>query len=151
MKTKIFALFLILIFLNNCGYQPIYSKKDSLKIYIKTISLEGDKKINRKILFLTNLKNQNSGSPPYNLKLISDKKIEVVARDNSGNATIYRTKITVTFSLKHQGKIFKQKEFSSDFSYNNILNSFDLSQYQKTVEENLINKIVEEIIIFMNI
>ena len=59
MKTKIFALFLILIFLTNCGYQPIYSKKDSLKIYIKTISLEGDKKINRKIIFLANLKNQN--------------------------------------------------------------------------------------------
>lgn len=151
MKTKIFGLFLILIFLTNCGYQPIYSKKDSLKIYIKTISLEGDKKINRKIIFLANLKSQNSGSPPYNLKLISNKKIEVVARDNSGNATIYRTKITVTFTLEHEGKIFKQKKFSSNFSYNNILNSFDLSQYQKTIEENLINKIVEEIIIFINI
>ena len=151
MKIKFFALFLILIFLTNCGYQPIYSNKDSLKIYIKTISLEGDKKINRKILLLTNLKNQNSGSPPYSLKLISNKKIEVVARDNSGNATIYRTKITTTFSLEHEGKIFKQKKFSSNFSYNNILNSFELSQYQKTIEENLINKIAEEIIIFINI
>ena len=82
---------------------------------------------------------------------ISNKKIEVVARDNSGNATIYRTKITTTFSLEHEGKIFKQKKFSSNFSYNNILNSFELSQYQKTIEENLINKIAEEIIIFINI
>ena len=150
MKIKFFALFLILIFLTNCGYQPLYSKKDSLKIYIKTISLEGNKKINRKIMLLTNLKNQNAGSPPYNLKIVSDKDIKVIAKDMSGNATIYRTTINVTFSLKHEGKIFKEKKFSSNFSYNNMSNSFDLSQYQKNIEENLIIKIAEEIIIYIN-
>lgn len=150
MKTRFYGLIIIFIFLTSCGYQAIYSQKDSLKINIKTINLEGDKKINRKILLLTNLKNQNSGSPPYNLKLNSNKNIKVIARDNSGNATIYRTTISVIFSLEFENEIYKQKKFSSNISYNNMTNSFDLSQYQKTIEDNLISKIVEEIIIFIN-
>ena len=150
MKTRFQGLIIIFIFLTSCGYQAIYSQKDSLKINIKTINLEGDKKINRKILLLTNLKNQNSGSPPYNLKLNSNKNIKVIARDNSGNATIYRTTISVIFSLEFENEIYKQKKFSSNISYNNMTNSFDLSQYQKTIEDNLISKIAEEIIIFIN-
>jgi len=150
MKTKKFTLLFIFIFLTNCGYQPIYLQKDNLKIFINEINLEGDKKINRKIMELTNLKKKNNGNPSYNLKLISNKDIKIVAKDKSGNASIYKTTVTVIFTLEDQNEIFKQKTFSSNFSYNDIINSFELSQYQKTIENNLINKIAEEIIIFIN-
>jgi len=150
MKTKKFTLLFIFIFLTNCGYQPIYLQKDSLKIFINEIDLEGDKKINRKIMELTNLKKKNNGKPSYNLKLISNKNIEIVAKDKFGNASIYKTTVTVIFSLEDQNEIFKQKTFSSNFSYNDIINSFELSEYQKTIENNLINKIAEEILIFIN-
>ena len=150
MKTKKFTLLFIFIFLTNCGYQPIYLQKDNLKIFINEINLEGDKKINRKIMELTNLKKKNNGNPSYNLKLISNKDIKIVAKDKSGNASIYKTTVTVIFTLEDQNEIFKQKTFSSNFSYNDIINSFELSQYQKTIENNLINKIAEEILIFIN-
>ena len=150
MKTKKFTLLFIFIFLTNCGYQPIYLQKDNLKIFINEIDLEGDKKINRKIMELTNLKKKNNGNPSYNLKLISNKDIKIVAKDKSGNASIYKTTVTVIFTLEDQNEIFKQKTFSSNFSYNDIINSFELSQYQKTIENNLINKIAEEILIFIN-
>ena len=101
-------------------------------------------------MLLTNLKNQNSGSPPYNLKLNSSKNVKVIAKDNSGKATIYRTTITVFFSLEFKNEIYKQKKFESNTSYNNMENSFDLSQYQKTIEGNLINKIAQEITIFIS-
>ena len=151
MKTKKFTLLFIFIFLTNCGYQPIYLQKDNLKIFINEIDLEGDKKINRKIMELTNLKKKNNGNPSYNLKLISNKDIKIVAKDKSGNASIYKTTVTVIFTLEDQNEIFKQKTFSSNFSYNDIINSFELSQYQKTIENNLINKIAEEILIFINV
>ena len=150
MKTKKFTLLFIFIFLTNCGYQPIYLQKDNLKIFINEINLEGDKKINRKIMQLTNLKKKNNGNPSYNLKLISNKNIEIVAKDKFGNASIYKTTVTVIFSLEDQNEIFKQKTFSSNFSYNDIINSFELSEYQKTIENNLISKIAEEILIFIN-
>ena len=46
---------------------------------------------------------------------------------------------------------FKQKDFTSNFTYNNIENKFDFSQYQKNIEINLINGIIEEIFIFLTL
>jgi len=46
-------------------------------------------------------------------------------------------------------KIFKTKNFTSDFTYNNTENKYDLSQYQNDIELNLINHIIEEIFIFL--
>ena len=52
---------------------------------------------------------------------------------------------------KGNNRLIKTKAFSEDFTYNNIENKYDLSTYQNDVENNLINKIVEDIIIFLNL
>ena len=46
-------------------------------------------------------------------------------------------------------EIKREKNFVSSFTYNNIENKFDLSQYQKNIEANLIQKLKEEIVIFL--
>ena len=115
--------------------------------------IKGNKNVNRKIVSLTNLVERNNKSYAYNLTLDSNKKIETVARDKSGNTSIYKITIITEFYLKdpnNKNKIIKNKSFSSSFSYNSIANKFDLLQYQKNIEENLINKIAEEITIFIN-
>ena len=147
-------LFLLIFFtLASCGYQPIYSKKDTLNISIKKIELVGDKTINRKIISLANLKEGINENYSYNLTIDSRKNIETVAKDKSGNASVFKTTIIVKFYLKdpnNQDNIIKTKNFTSSFSYNNITNKFDLSRYQKTIEINLIEGIVDEITIFIN-
>ena len=153
MIIKKFILILVFFAITNCGYSPIYSKKETLNISINKIELKGNKNVNRKIVSLTNLVERNNKSYAYNLTLDSNKKIETVARDKSGNTSIYKITIITEFYLKdpnNKNKIIKNKSFSSSFSYNSIANKFDLLQYQKNIEENLINKIAEEIIIFIN-
>ena len=46
--------------------------------------------------------------------------------------------------LKEGEKTVKTKEFSANFTYNNIDNKFNLSQYQKNIENNLTNKIIDD-------
>jgi len=153
MIIKKLTFILIFFLLTNCGYEAIYSKKNISNISINKIILEGNKKINRKIITQANLSTNNNETYAYDLTLISNKTIESTARDNSGNTSVYKTTITVKFYLKdpnNQNQIFKEKDFTSSFSYNNIKNKFDLSQYQKNIENNLINKIAEEIIIFLS-
>jgi hypothetical protein len=137
-----------------CGYEPIYSKKDSYNVSVKNYILEGDKSINRKLISLLNLKeNKNQQRYVYNLNLISKSITEVSAKDSLGNTSIYKTTISVNFELKNlgnEGKIFKSKNFTASFSYNSMTNKFDLTQYQKTVETNLITTISEEITIYIN-
>ena len=56
MIIKKFIYILILLALTNCGYQPIYNKSKNTNYSIKDIELEGNKKINRKIITFANLK-----------------------------------------------------------------------------------------------
>jgi|TARA_B110000008_G_C16868426_1_gene523760 hypothetical protein len=154
MIIKKFSYILIFFFLTSCGYQAIYSKKNNTSISINKIESIGDRNINRKIISLANLKERNNQNYSYDLTLSSTKIIEAVAKDKTGNTSVYKTTIVVEFYLKdpnNQGEIFKKKIFSSSFSYNNINNKFDLVKYQKNIEQNLIEKIAEEITIFLSL
>jgi len=147
MITKKIFIFLLLLTLGSCGYEPIYSKKNDLNILIKDIQLEGDKKLNRKIISLINLKKNKKG---YTLLLKSNKILKVTSKDKAGNPSTYKTTINASLSLSEENKIIKQKNFSANFNYNNMENKFNLSQYQKNIESNLINTITEQIFIFLN-
>ena len=46
--------------------------------------------------------------------------------------------------------IFKKKKFEENFNYSKTGNNFDLLQYQNNIEINLIDKIRDKIIIFLN-
>ncbi len=139
----------MLIFtLGSCGYEPMYSKKDALSKDIQSFKVEGDRGLNKKIISSLNLKN-NRDAAGYKLIIKSNKKLESASKDVSGNTSVYKTKVSVKITLINNDKILKEKIFSSEFTYNNIENKFDLSQYQKDIEANLINEIIEEIYIFL--
>ena len=72
------------------------------------------------------------------------------AKDKSGKTSVFRTVINLKLQLNQNGKLIKERSFSSNFTYNNSENNHDLLQYQKTIEINLINKIFEQIIIFLS-
>ena len=153
MILKKFIFILVFFAITNCGYTPIYSKKENLNISINSIQLKGDKNINRKIISLANLVKNKTRNYAYDLTIDTNKTTETVAKDKSGNASIYKITILTKLYLtdpNDENKVFKNKNFSSSFSYNSITNKFDMFQYQKSIEQNLINKIAEEIIIFIN-
>ena len=149
MIKKIF--FLILLFsLQSCGYEAMYLKKIDFNEKIKSFETLGDKKINRKIISSLNLKNQNKATG-YKLIINSSKTLQIISKDKAGNSSVYKTLIIVKVSLKDNEENLKEKVFSEQFIYNNIKNKFNLSQYQKEIEINLINKIMDEIIVFLTI
>ena len=147
-KRKIF--YILLLSLGSCGYEPMYSKKEGFNIAIQSYQIEGDKKIDRQVVSSLNLKNQIK-TIGYNLIIKSNKTLTAASKDSAGNISAYKTVITISISLKDANKVYKKKTFSSEFTYNNIKNKFDLSQYQKDIENNLINKIVEEISIYLTL
>ena len=139
---------MLLFTLGNCGYEPMHSKKGTINTKIQNFQLEGNKSINKRIISSLGLKNQGKTSG-YKLVIKSNKSLETVAKNAAGDAAIYKTTITVIVSIMDGNKVVKDKNLISDFTYNNKENKFDLSQYQKEIEENLINKIIEKINIFL--
>ena len=148
MLKKITLLLLLCIFWS-CGYEPLYLKKNDLEKQISVITLNGDQKINKMIISSLRISEDKNSTTGFTLILKSSKKIDVISKDKAGNPSVYRSSIIVNLTLTDSDKIIKQKEFSSSFTYNNTSSKFDLLQYQKNIELNLINEISEKIFIYL--
>ena len=146
-KKKIFLI--LIIFLSNCGYNPIYLKKIDTEMLISSYQLIGDKNINRSIISYLGIKNNDNTNAKYNLKLNSTKLVETVAKDKVGNTSVYKTTIRIELSISEGNSVIKERTFVSSFVYNNISNKFDLFQYQKNIDKNLIKNLSEKIFIFL--
>jgi hypothetical protein len=146
---KKITLLLLLCFFWGCGYEPLYLKKNDLKQQINVITLNGDQKINKMIMSSLGIKEDKNSASGYTLILKSSKKVDVISKDKTGNPSIYRSSIIVNFTLTDDDTIIKQKEFNSSFTYNNTQSKFELSQYQKNIEINLINEMSEKIFIYL--
>jgi len=149
MKKLIFIV-IALFMLNNCGYTPINSSKNN-NFYIE-ISQKDRNKLNSKIE--NNIKkhsNQNS-EKTIKLEISSNKKINVTSKDSKGDPSKFQMTITLNINIlsKNNYKINKTKSFFSNFNYNNNSNKFSLKQYEKEIEDILINKITEESIMYLS-
>lgn len=141
----------ILIFLSSCGYQPLYYGKNNDNYSFNKISYEGDIKINRKIVSTLSFKENLNDYNYDQLILNSSKDILETSKNSKGQVTSYRTSIKLKFIIKNKNKIIKEKIFVKDFSYSNLENKYDLTEYQDNVENNLINKIIEELTLYINL
>ena len=85
----------------------------------------------------------------YSLKIISNKEEKVVSRDTKGDPLIYELEIVSNIEVILEDNRTTKLDFSEKFTFNNDSNKFALSQYRKTIEQNLINNIYEKLIIRM--
>lgn len=142
--------FLILFFfLTACGYEPLYINKE--EIIYKKITLIGEKLINRKIISSLNFKQDSKYIDNNEIILESSKKIDTTSRNAKGQAKTFRSNITVKLTILKDNEVIKEKTFNESFSYQNIDNKYNLFTYQNNVEENLVNKIVDNLNIFLKI
>ena len=149
MKKLIFVV-IALFMLNNCGYTPIYSSKNN-NFYID-ISQKDRSKLNSKIE--NNIKkfsNQNNENT-IQIEISSNKKINIISKDKKGDPSRFNMTISLTINIlnKNNYEINKTKSFTEKFDYNNNSNKFSLKQYEKNIEDNLINKIIDRSIIYLS-
>ena len=149
MKKLVFVV-IALFMLNNCGYSPIYSSKNN-NFYID-VSQKDRSKLNSKIE--NNIKkfsNQNTENI-IRLEISSNKKINTISKDKKGDPSRFNMTISLTINIlnKNNYEINKTKSFTEKFDYNNNSNKFALKQYEKDIEDNLINRIIERSIIYLS-
>ena len=147
---KIIATLSFLLLLN-CGYEPIYSKKQINSNYnysINNINYIGDNKVNQILKNqLQKTLNNEKKSSEINLKFF----VKVItSKDEKGNPKRFSIKIIINLEI-YESEILKGKaNFEEKFEYNNKSNKFDLKQYEKNIQHNLISKLSSEIIRYLN-
>ena len=145
MKKNIIILILSAFIITACGYKSIYSSKN-LNFNILEFEVVDKTKISRKIKNNLNSYKKNNSNNSYSIKINSKKDITIISKDSEGDPSNFEMTIISEITILNNEKIVKNKVFSESFNYKNSSNKFDLKQYEKNIEENLTNKIIENII-----
>ena len=145
-------LVLFILFITSCGYQPLYKSNNEINNFkIKEIEFLGDREISRKIYSsLPFMLSKNDKT--LNKIIINSNKSTIEASKNSkGQATSYRTTLTLSFQvINNNNELTEEKFFKKEFSYNADENKFKFKEYQKKIEENLIKDMSQDLIFYLN-
>lgn len=144
-------LLIFIFFLTSCNYQPIYVNKNLNNIEFSKIIIEGEKDINRKIINSLSLEENEFDDTLNNLLIESSYEIQETSKNSKGQVQSYRSIIKINLIINNKKELVLKKNFLKDFSYANKDNKSELIQYQNDIKNNLINKIIEDIVLFINL
>ena len=146
-KNKIFF-FTILIFLTQCGYQTIYSNKN-LNFSVTEIKILNDQNIGRQIKNRLDALNNNKNADNFNLQIDSKFEKTTASKDKQGNPNVFNLSIYVKVNIISDSGIEQNKVFSESINYNNSDNKFNLKRYEDSLKENLTEKIIENLLLYL--
>ena len=148
---KIFILLFFIV--TSCGYQPIYkADKSRIKIKVGEVEFIGNKELGREIYSTLGIKTIANNKSLEKLILDSKKNIIETSKNSKGQVISYQIFISVKLSFFDiDNNLSREKTFSKDFSYNVQENKFKFKKHQVDIENNLKNKIIEDINIYFNI
>ncbi len=146
-KNKIFF-FTILIFLTQCGYQTIYSNKN-LNFSVTEIKILNDQNIGIQIKNRLDALNNNTNADNFNLQIDSKFEKTTASKDKQGNPNVFNLSIYVKVNIISDSGIEQSKVFSESINYNNSDNKFNLKRYEDSLKENLTEKIIENLLLYL--
>ena len=141
-----FFLITIILFLNSCGYTPMYSSANKADFYLEKINLNGDEFIIKNITSnLSNFSQTNSKR-----KIIIEGKIlyqkTSQTKNSAGDTTQYRLKTTSELTIKTSNQEIKFNT-SENFDMKNFDDEFEEKKYEKIIKENFSRSINNQIIL----
>ena len=143
-------IFLILL-IASCGYQPIYLNSDTQKLKFSKILIQGNNKINKAIFNSISFEEIETDKSLGELIMNSSYDIIETAKNSKGQVESYKSKIFVSIKIMNNNETIKKRNFFEEFSYNTKKNKFDLVQYQKQIQDNLIKEVIRDINIYLNL
>jgi len=153
MIIRIISIIFSFLLLLNCGYEPIYSKKKIEKNYnfsIKEITFLNQNTINQLIKNnLINYFNHEEKLKKISLEINTNTNKTVSLKNKKGNVEIFSIEITVDVKVHENETLINYKKFKENFKYKNQSDKFSLEKYEKVIENNLITKISNKIIIYL--
>jgi len=148
MMKKNTVVILLIFFLNNCGFTPIYLNSTNMNFSIEQINYSGDRELNNFLKTnLNNYKNIDSKNKIF-IETNSNYNKIILSKNAAGKATNYQLQAEVIFLIKPINKKVKITEKKIMDSKND---KFEEARYERTIKQNfalsISNKLKSELII----
>ena len=130
---------LLLLLLSSCGYEAIYSKKNSVNysFSVSELNFVGDRTVNLKIKEKLNNYAQDKKDKNFILKISSTSEKIILAKNTAGDATSFKNSISINVEVLMNNKFKSNFIILESFNYNNISNKFNLKKYEEEIKNNL--------------
>ena len=130
---------LLLLLLSSCGYEAIYSKKNSLNYVfsISDLSFVGDRRVNLKIKEKLSTFTKSKKDKDLVIRISSTSNTIVLAKNTAGDATSFKNTISINVDVLINNKFKDNFTILESFNYNNISNKFNLKKYEQEIKNNL--------------
>ena len=130
---------LLLLLLSSCGYEAIYSKKNSVNynFSVSELNFVGDRMVNLKIKEKLNNYAQAKKDKDFTLKISSTSEKVILSKNTAGDATSFKNSVSINIEVLMNNKFKSNFVILESFNYNNISNKFNLKQLEKDIKNNL--------------
>jgi len=148
MQKNVFTL-LLFLFLSSCGYEAIYSKKNSknYNFFISKLSFIGDRDINLRMKERLNNYTLSEKKKIFALEISNSSSKEISAKNTLGDAVTFKNTITTNIEVLMDGEFKNSFIIIESFIYNNNSNRFNLKKYEKEIKNNLAETITDKLIL----
>ena len=147
---KLIPIFLIILFLNSCGYTPRYAVNKNVNFSINIVELKGDREFNNSLKSkIAKYEKKDTSMKVYDLSLTTKYNKNVKSRDVAGLAQEYELVITVDTIVKSEFIDPKKLIFREKFNMKKFEDAFEEKNYEKIMKENLSDIILEKIIMYL--
>ena len=151
MIKKILFIIIIFSFLSECGgYKPIYAKKEQ-NFQLGKIEIFGNEKLNK--IIVRSIKNigteNNKTNIILNLEIETKLEKNIKSKDAKGNPNKFEIIIFTNLTINKNTDNSLKKSFYISNIYNAFKSEFEQNKYEKTIEKNLISKISQKLIIYL--
>ena len=148
--TKLIPIFLIILFLNNCGYTPRYALNKNVNFSINLIEIKGDREFNNALKSkIARYGKKDVNKKVYDLNLTTRYNKNIKSKDAAGLAKEYELVITVDAIVKSELIDQKKLVFKETFNMKKFEDSFEEKNYEKIMKENLSDIILDRIILYL--
>tara|TARA_B110000027_G_scaffold7082_1_gene6409 strand:- start:2486 stop:2869 length:384 start_codon:yes stop_codon:yes gene_type:complete len=113
---------------------------------ISKIDFMGDRTINLKIKEKLSSFSTSKKGKDFTLNISSIAEKAVLAKDNSGDPTNFKSTITVNFEIFIKNNFKDNLQVIESFNYKNNNNKFDLKRYEREILSNLAETATDKLI-----
>ncbi len=145
---KKISLLILILFISNCGYTPIYNNDNKTKIKINILSTQGDKKINNLLISGIKKISRNDFEKEFNIKISTDFIKIITAKDSKGVASNYELKVITKFEIvkQNESEFFS---FEEKIDIKNNTNLFEQKKYENSIKiifaKSIIDKLIQKL------
>ena len=140
---NLLSLFILLFFINGCGYKPLLIGSDydfSIKVENSSGNMDINSKIENKLKVLNGIKRT------FKVDFTSNETKNILSKDSKGDPTVLEIVINLNYKLTEDSKVLVNRSLTQRSTYNNITDKFELKKSEEILKDNLIENLVSDII-----